>query len=266
MKLNHTKHGLILILILTYQVQASALADLKKSLSLLVGESPISTVLTASRTLKIDDDITSDGHITLQLTDDHDGFQIRYGKPLLAQLETEITNKSLQEKNKTADNIEQKTLDGMSYLKPVELRYMLSNANQLNRFISQLTYLEEQHEVDNHLRVLHFSTPMEVIVQNKKTREYVDKFEGKYKLWINEQGIPIKSSLEFTGKGSAYLIFSLTATEKKETEYQVVNQRLVIVNQHSYSSSEHTFGRSEFTQNKSLTFINNALISMVKTQ
>ena len=58
---------------------------------------------------------------------------------------------------------------------------------------------------------------------------------------INDQGVPVETRLTYSGKGSAYLFFSMSAESEITSQFKVEGTRLVRINKTVESSSSSTF-------------------------
>jgi len=233
-------------------VYADGLQDLKQSLAKLKGDSSIQASLESSHTQnrdKEEDLKTTTGYINLSLSNSSDGLQITYSSDVLEKLEQE---QLLSDQDEEADT---PTLNAMNRLETTNLNRMLSAASSLSRFIEKAKFIEEvptdyQGEM---ARRLVFNLPLESIVDNAEVRGYVDDFDGKYTLIIDEHGLPKQSILSFAGSGSAFLFFSVEMEQTLTSSYQTHGDRLVIVQEEVQRSSSSTWADTESVSLKHLT-------------
>ncbi len=226
---------------------ADGLSDLKSALERLQGNSPISAILEATiieNQGEGKDKVVKNGNVEINLQDGEQGLQITYSNQVLKNADEES---NLRVKDEDADT---PTLNAVDRLEATELRALLSSASSLLRRLEQATFIDEQEVVyyGKAVRVLNFELPMRTIVNNKKTREYVDKFEGKFQVIIDDDGTPLETQLNFKGNGRAYIVLSLKAYGTGTTKFKVVNERLVTVHQEFTNGYESTFGERETTQ------------------
>lgn len=231
---------------------ADGLSDLKSALSRLKGKSPIAGVLESTvleNRGEGKDKIERKGNVAINLKDDEQGLQITFSHQVLQNVDQESSEKI---KDEDADT---PTLNAVRRLEATELKTILSSASSLARRLEQATFIDEQ-PIEYHgeaMRLLNFELPMETIVSDKKTREYVDKFEGNFQVIIQEDGTPLETQLKFKGKGRAYIVLSLKAYGSGVTKFKVVDERLVTVSQEFTSGYESTFGERETTETLLLT-------------
>ena len=137
-----------------------------------------------------------------------------------------------------------------------ELKNILTAASSIERMITLATFIDEQSFEQNgqNLRKLTFELPMNAIINDKRTREYVKKFASNYEVIIDDEGLPLSSTLTFSGKGRAYIVLSVKAHGYSKANYQVVNQRLVQTMEENGSTFDSTFGYSERYEKNQLTF------------
>jgi hypothetical protein len=210
----------------TSYAKADGLMDLNKALTKLDGNSAITATLksafTEKRGRKKEIKITS-GLANIQLLDDLNGLQITYSNAVLTQLEHEENEKERNEEVNTP------TLNAINEIEANELRSMLSAAPKLSRSLIKAQFLREEviiHQ-DKNARVLHFNLPLDALISDKDIRAYVNDFEGKYKIIIDENGVPLQAELTFEGSGSAYIFFKLSVNQSRTYLYKVIDDRLV---------------------------------------
>ena len=226
---------------------ADGLADLTNALNKLQGKAPITAKLTAEVVVNRgegEDKVIKNGNVDVVLSDGDQGLQVTFSNQVLENIDIESNEKI---KDEDADT---PTLNAIDRLEATELRSYVSAASSLLRQLERATFIDEQEiqYQDTNARVLNFEMPMESIVSDKKTREYVDKFESSYQVIINEQGIPLETRLEFSGKGRAYIVLSLKAYGNGLSKFTVVDNRLVTVHQEFTSGWDSTFGEGEMTE------------------
>jgi hypothetical protein len=89
--------------------------------------------------------------------------------------------------------------------------------------------------------------PLESFIDDKKIRGYVSKFKGSYQVLINDKGIPIETRMSYSGKGSAYIFFSMTAESEIVSQFQIDGTRLVRTNRSVESNSSSTFNDRSYS-------------------
>ncbi|WDD97219.1 hypothetical protein [Thalassomonas actiniarum] len=232
---------LTLITLSSSFAQADGLTDLKSALARLQGTGHLSGELEAvtERTRGEDEDkkITK-GQVKVWLEDDSQGLQVLYSKEVLSLMETEARLKAEDEDAQT------QTLNAIDGINATDLHAMLSASSSLLRNIDQASFIDETavEEDGQALRLLRFNLPMEFFLKDKEIRGYVKKFAATYNIWIDNKGYPTKSRVEFNGKGRAYIFFKITASGSRQTQYQVVDDRLVIVRSEEQNENTSTFG------------------------
>ena len=242
MKFNHIQSSLLALLTVTFthNVWADSLSDLQQALVKLDGSHPISGVLNVSfeeSRGEGKDKKLKTGAIKSTLSESNAGLDIRYSKDVLLQIAQENRIKLADEEADTP------ALNGAEILSASSLIPILSSAQKILDAISQgkLRGETQIEYFDQQVRVLDFELPLESFIDDKKTRGYVDKFKGSYKVLINEQGVPVETRLSYSGKGSAYLFFSMSAESEITSQFHVQGTRLVRINKTVQSSSSSTF-------------------------
>jgi hypothetical protein len=223
---------------------SDGLADLQQALESLEGTTPISATLTNTFTEKRGEGKElkqQQGAADILLTDDGEGLQITYRKAILEAMEQEARQKSEDEDAPTP------TQDAVNNLEASELKSKLSAAANLLRFIQKARYQGEETDIceSGEVRLLHFDLPLEAVISNKKVRDYVKRFDGEYRIWIDEKGFPLKSEVNFSGNGRAFIFFTMEAQTHTQTYYQVVGDRLVILDRRYHRAYDSSWDTSE---------------------
>lgn len=225
---------------ISQNVWADSLSDLQQALVKLDGNHPVSGVLSVSFSESRGegkDKKLKTGAIKSTLSESIDGLDIRYSKDVLVQIAQENRLKMADEEADTP------VLNGAEILSASSLIPILSSAQTILDAISkgqfrgetQIEYFEQQ------VRVLDFELPLESFIDDKKTRGYVNKFKGSYKVLINDEGVPVETRLTYSGKGSAYIFFSMSAESEITSQFQIEGTRLVRINKTVESNSSSTF-------------------------
>ena len=243
--------GLIFSLTSAISLASDGLNDLKNKLKQLQAKTPIIAELRASFVDQHDDDIKQ-GEVKVLLKDNSTGFSLTYKTEQLTMMATEKAQKAQNEDSPSP------TLDAAAKLKAVDLHRVLSASEDFLQFINRGEFIGESiTQLDGrNVRLLTFALPMEVLIHNKRTRKYVDDFEARYQVWLDNDGTPLKSHLDFQGSGSAYLILNVEAYGQNTEFYQVINQRLVVSSSQSRHGSKSFFGDFERNIQKQVTVIN----------
>jgi hypothetical protein len=224
----------------THHVWADGLADLQQALVKLNGSEPVSGHLKVSFSESRGegkDKKLKTGAIQSTLSESINGLDIRYSKDVLVKIAEENRIKLVDEEADTP------VLNGAEILSASSLIPILSSAQTILDYIEQGEFKsEEQIEYqDKKVRVLDFKLPLESFIDDKKIRGYVSKFDGSYKILINADGIPIETRMSYSGKGSAYIFFSMTAESEITSQFQTDGTRLVRINRTVESNSSSTF-------------------------
>lgn len=191
------------------------------------------------------------GNAVLRVEQNQQGLNVNYQPQVLTNLAQEAQARVKDETVNTP------TLSALDRLNTIEINNMLSAAASLARRMEQATYIDETQVSfnDSLKRSINFSLPLEALIRDKKTRGYVNKFSGDFSVIIDEDGTPLQSKLKFSGKGSAYIIFSVKAYGEAVTDYQVSNNRLVLAKQSYVNGYESTFNDGEVTEYHQLTLL-----------
>jgi hypothetical protein len=239
--------------LLSHNAIADGLTDLHAALERLNGRKPI-TAYYETQFLQVsdaddeDDRKENNGLVRVQLTDSEQGLQVTYSQVVMDKIEVESMQKILDEETDTP------TLNAVRDINATEMRNLLSASPSLKRRIAKAEFVkEEQLEFEGQAaRLLTFKLPLEAIIDDKKTRQYVSKFEGKYSILIDNNGVPLQSKTTFKGTGRAFVILSVKANSTNYNRYQIIDNRLVRVLNEYHREFSSTFGDNLETGNSLL--------------
>lgn len=242
------RKGLALMLAIAFisseQAFADGFEDLQRALTTLSGTSPvaghISLTVDEKRGEEGDDDYEQNlGGITSYIEFNEDGLAIRYDRKIMADLEKDFELSAEDEEAKTP------TLQGLNELRTRDVTAIISESKRLLRLLKDAELQSEQviEFEGQQVRELVFNLPLNSIIKEQRTRDYVDKFTSEYRVLIDEHGFPISSTMTYSGKGRAYIVLTFKATGKRNDRYQVVGNRLVNVQSHEFSQYDSTFGK-----------------------
>ncbi|TPH16513.1 hypothetical protein [Litorilituus lipolyticus] len=230
--------------VLSVNSYADGLTDLNQALKQLNGNSPIKATLETSysqkRGRKKEIKVTS-GFAQVNLMDAPSGLQVTYSNETLIKLEHERNEKETNEEVNTP------TLNAINDIEATELSSMLSAASNLKRSLIKAKFVNEENILfeGKKARILHFDLPLEAIITNKEVRGYVNDFNGKYNITIDDDGVPLQSELSFDGKGSIYLFFKLSINQSRKYYYRVVDDRLVNFRQEFERKQKSTWDKRD---------------------
>lgn len=248
--MQRTHRFLVAVVSLTTLISTAAaadgLADLKAALSELKGEAPLTVVYSRSFKEISDADDEDDrkettGEVAVLVSDGDAGLQVTYSEQVLEKIEVESEQKAQDEEVNTP------TLNALGGISATQLSRLLSASSSLTRMIDRASYIGEETHMHNEkpVRLLSFNLPLEVVVNDKKARDYVKKFEGVYRILIDENGIPLETRTEFKGKGRAFVVLSVTVENNEFSQYEVHKGRLVRTRNEYSNSFSSTFGDNE---------------------
>jgi hypothetical protein len=231
----------LLLSIINKNSFADGLDDLKSALHLLNGVDPISAEFESSYTAnsgKKKKQKTTTGFAKINLIDSIKGLQVLYSNETLLNSEDEANKKELDEEINTP------TLNVIDDIEATEMRSMLSASSDLIRSLNKARLITEEvtEYQGKNVRKLIFELPLEAIISSQDVRDYVDDFTSQYSIIIDKNGIPLQSQLTFEGNGTAFIIFSLEASQSSKSTYQVFGKRLVEVKQEFSRKQKSTWG------------------------
>jgi hypothetical protein len=228
----------------SFKVSADGLTDLKSTLIKLTGDTPISAIVESAYTEKRGKkkkQKTKKGLIQVNLSEDNQGLKLIYSNETISKLEHEAEQKEHD------DDANTPTLNAVNGVGVAEMSTMLSAAPNLLRTLKKAKFVSEEVVTHNEInaRQLNFTLPLEAIIDNKEVHEYVDEFESKFNVLINDTGMPIESSITFAGSGSAYIFFTMDLTQTNTFTYKKINNRLVNIKKTFQSKRSSTWGDTE---------------------
>lgn len=255
--MNIIKYAAVSFFVVTANVQASqGLADLESALNSLKGTTAISATLYSTynqdRGKKEREVKNTSGSIKVKVNMAPEGMQVTYFADTLDKIDEEKQLKAEDEEALTP------TLNAMERLETTSVKNMLSAAQDLSRFLSKAEFEKEEKTelMGVPARRLYFNLPLDSIVSEKDTREYVDEFEGKYSLIINEQGVPLQAIMSFAGSGSAFIFFSVEMSQTYIVTYQTLGDRLFISEEQVERAMDSTWGTTNSVSMKKITLDN----------
>lgn len=247
--------ALIIILFtgLSTNSYADSLSDLKAALERLNGDEPINAsyrvaFLDVSDADDEEERKETKGDVSVRIIDDKNGLQIIYSQQVMALIESEAMQRTLDEDAQTP------TLNAVRDIDARGLRNTLSANASLQRRIAKAEFLgETETEFEGKpARLLSFTLPLDAVISDKKTRGYVKKFDGKFTVLIDENGVPIEAKEEFSGRGRAFVVLSVSVASSAYSRYQVHGNRLVRTSSNSSSEFSTSFGDNKETRSSVL--------------
>lgn len=228
------------------------LNKLRSALTVLGNKSPITVELHTTFS-DVHDDHLKQGEVSAILSASNEGFQLTYPATELLKIDKERTQLSTSEQDNDTDSIAP-TLAAANKLKAIDLNKTLNMATELLLLMQRATFIADKshYSPSAQRNLLTFELPIDMMLRNKRTRQYVDEFTATYKLYINAEGIPLRSELVFEGSGSAYLVLHMSAYGNQSETFQVVNNRLILASSESTKGSTSIFGDFERKQTKAM--------------
>lgn len=181
------------------------------------------------------------GQVNLTVQESVNGLTTSYSKDIVENMKQESALLLEDEEAPTP------TIDAINDFSMTNINNLLSPVDSINRLLkfAQLTRVEHVTHNGEGQQKLHFKLPMEAIITNKRTREYVDDFDGTMVITIDEDGTPLQLSSSYNGSGRAYVVFSVKAAGSRLQKFDVVGNRLVMTVREVFNSYDSTFGKGE---------------------
>ncbi|MFZ6847844.1 hypothetical protein [Undibacterium sp. RuRC25W] len=235
--------------LLTANVYADGVGDLKTALGRLQGSTALKAVLEAKSWNrqgegKKAEEMQANASVTIE--DTTRGLQVLYSKELLSRLQAE-------ERAKERDpNTKMPVTNTLKEFNSTELRPLVSAASNLSHRLETAVFKTEKTDILNgkSTRLLTFDIPVEHL--SEKERKYLKTYEGKLEVWIDSDGTPLASRTSESMKGSAFVVISFEAKEDESLVYGVSGDRLIILKKESKNVSSGAGERNEIRVVKTL--------------
>lgn len=214
------------MVVLSPIAKADGLSDLRSALTRLQSSDPIAVDVQFKlfgRSGEHNELIEREGLINLRMEDDARGLRIVHSAQLIEQLHAEELAKVEDE------NVKNSALNAVGQFDYWEWRELLYPAAQMELVLARYTFVSETDDVINgkSARLLTFSMPKEKI--DKNFRKYVKKYQNYFRVWIDEQGVPLASHLTEDGSGRIFIVIGFTFKNVVHTEYLQKGARLLAV-------------------------------------
>lgn len=175
--------------------------------------------------------VDREGLLRLRLEDGEQGMRVVYAPDIIALLHREELAKVADE------NVKNSALNAVGQFDYWEWREVIYPAAQLELAIASYRFVDEKSDVfeGKPARLLTFSLPQEKI--DKSFRKYVKKYNHKFKLWVNDKGVPLASQLTEKGSGRIFLVVGFTFKNTVAMRYQQQGNRLISVHREVQDAS-----------------------------
>lgn len=232
---------------------AEGLSDLRRFLQLPHAQDPIDIVAEFKlfgRSGEHDELIEREGLLELHLSDGPGGLQVAYAPVVVAQLHAEELAKIADE------NVKNSALNAVGQFDYWEWRELIYPAAQLQLVVERYRFLGEAVDtIDGRpARLLTFSLPREKI--DKSFRKYVKKYNHKFKLWIDDRGVPLASELTEKGSGRIFIVIGFEFKNSVSTRYQRYGERLIATRREVHEQSSGATMQSQRHFVSSVTSVN----------
>lgn len=232
------------LLLFSKLVHADSLSDLRNALVQLNNDAEVHATLqytTKNQRNSSDETIIREGAVDMLIHFDSDGLKMQYDYDVMSRMEAE----NLMRANDP--DAETPTLMAVNSIDATDVSRMLNATFGLSRLLDQATFVDESVERKNNkaFRKLNFTLPLEMLISDKQTRKYVNKFSNSFSVLIDDAGTPLESHLEFEGKGRAYIVIRVEASGETHSSYTVHDGRLLRTALTSINRWDSTFGSGE---------------------
>ncbi len=180
-----------------------------------------------------------EGLLHLQLEDSPSGLRMHYSPALIAQLRDEELAKTIDE------DVKNSALNAIGPFDYWEWRELVYPVDQLELMLARYRFVKESSsEYEGRpARLLRFSLPREKI--DKRYRKYVKKYRNRLDLWIDDQGVPLASTMTEAGSGRVFIVVGFSFKNEVKMEYQRLGNRLIVSRREVNDESEGATMQSE---------------------
>lgn len=218
---------------------ADEVSDLKALLASFSGTSDVSVAVVFHKTTEgeVEDQAQiRHGHANFGIAHQQGRVSVSYDDNLLVALQNEKQGKQDDDDFKTP------TLEALRSWQLSDLPDFLNAAPKVSAWIEQGEFKDVISLDDG--KLLQFSMPLKSML-DANMRKYVDKFTCDLWININNEGVPRSASMKMEGSGSAFIFFSVKATNSLDITFDVVGDRIV-----QTSNVQEWYHRSTFSEGK----------------
>lgn len=243
------------LLVFSPLLRADGLSDLRRALEQTQVSDPIAVDVEFKlfgRSGEGHELVDREGLLNLRLEDGKQGLQVIYSTEAIALLHAEELAKIADE------NVKNSALNAVGQFDYWEWRELMYPAAQLELAIASYRFIGEAQDVYEGApaRLLTFSLPQEKI--DKSFRKYVKKYNHKFKLWINDKGIPLASQLTEQGAGRVFLVVGFKFKNTVSVRYYQHGKRLLAIHREVQDESSGATMQSKRHFMATVTAVNNS--------
>lgn len=236
-------------------LRADGLSDLRRALEQAHASDPIAVDVEFrlfGRSGESHELVDREGLLNLRLEDGRQGMRVVYSPEVIALLHKEELAKIADE------NVKNSALNAVGQFDYWEWRELMYPAAQLELAIASYRFIGEAQDVYEGApaRLLTFSLPQEKI--DKSFRKYVKKYNHKFKLWINDKGIPLASQLTEQGAGRVFLVVGFKFKNTVSVRYHRHGRRLLAIHREVQDESSGATMQSKRHFMATVTAVNNS--------
>jgi hypothetical protein len=230
---------------------AAGIDDLRAALARLPGRTTIAAELAiTTRTRSGADDGAGQerhGAAALVVTDGADGLALRIAPDVLARSEAERTAATTG-----GDAAATPTLDALRGIDIAGVHALVSAAPALERQLAQASFVEEAADTLDGRAVRRLAFTFGTDGLRPRERRFVREFSGELDVWIDDDGVPLASTLRQRSAGRAFVVISFAAELVEESTYRRAGDRLVVVRQETRSDGSGAGERNAVTTTRTL--------------
>jgi hypothetical protein len=177
-----------------------------------------------------DDRELNETQFDVTVTADNKGVSVHFGENILSELERELNAKSTDPNQLTP------TIEGTRDINIADIHSMLTASRGLLRRLARGVLINEEasHYKHQAATLLTFQLPKSLTDRETK---YVKKYTGIFRLWVNQDNIPIASEIDITIQGRIFLVISFSYEQYTLEEYTLQGDRLIATHKQFSDSS-----------------------------
>ncbi len=234
---------ILLILLLSISimspVQATATDTLLAQLSQFKGTSPVSLDVNYSRTTqgKFDgEQRTINGEVNYQVETDLKRIKVSFSNGTLDRMQQERQLKLEDPKAQTP------VTEAMDRLEPTRSMKLTDASIDIKQWIHEGNFVDSKKTESG--TSLRYEMPLESMLDGN-IKKYVKKFESELTIYVSNEGIPTSAKMTMSGKGSAFIFFTMKASSESFYEFDVVGDRLIQTKVEQHWKHDSTFSKGD---------------------
>ena len=184
-----------------------------------------------------------------------DGEQRTINGEVNYQVETDLKADQGKLSNGTLDRMQQErqlkledpkaqtpVTEAMDRLEPTRSMKLTDASIDIKQWIHEGTFVDSKKTESG--TSLRYEMPLESMLDGN-IKKYVKKFESELIIYVSNAGIPTSAKMTMSGKGSAFIFFTMKASSESFYEFDVVGDRLIQTKVEQHWKHDSTFSKGD---------------------